>query len=185
MCLPLIVLAVCAALAGMVFDWSWLQSVQMNYFANYLLTTPSLAHETARATQLPGSFHVNIAVLSTCVALAGVGLGACLYLGRQSVVKWLGSRLSRIGFYQLSWNKFYIDEIYDWCIVWPLRGCAALSYFVDRWIVDGMVNLVGRLPVYLGSTMRSLQLGFIPFYALAMVLGLLILIASQMMWAEG
>ena len=52
-------------------------------------------------------------------------------------------------------------------------------------IIDGLVNLLGRIPPALGSLMRSLQMGQVQFYALAMVLGMLILAAARLIWAAG
>jgi NADH-quinone oxidoreductase subunit L len=85
--------------------------------------------------------------------------------------------------YRLSYRKFYWDEIYLATIVWPLQTLGLLLAWVDRWIVDGAVNLCGRLPTQLGSLMRSLQMGLVPFYGLAMLLGALILMAAKLLWA--
>jgi hypothetical protein len=85
--------------------------------------------------------------------------------------------------YKLSRGKFFIDEIYQLLIVLPLRGVAAICYAIDRWIVDGLVNLVGRVPPMAGGLMRSLQMGLVQFYALAMVLGVLVLLVARAMLA--
>ena len=88
--------------------------------------------------------------------------------------------------YRLSRNKFYFDEIYAALIVWPLRIVAGVCYWIDRWIVDGLVES-GR-PDSAGRSatlMRPLQMGLVQFYALAMVLGMLILVAARLMWAAG
>lgn len=87
--------------------------------------------------------------------------------------------------YRLSYRKFFWDEIYDWTIVKPLKLLAWISYGFDRWIVDGLVNLCGYFPVAVGALMRSLQMGLVQFYALSMVLGVLILLAAKLMWAAG
>jgi NADH-quinone oxidoreductase subunit L len=87
--------------------------------------------------------------------------------------------------YRLSANKFYFDEIYAALVVWPLQLAAAVFYWIDRWIIDGVVNLLGRIPPQIGSLMRSLQMGQVQFYALAMVLGMLILVAARLIWAAG
>ncbi len=84
--------------------------------------------------------------------------------------------------YQLSANRFYLDELYSWLVVAPLRALARLSAVIDQWVVDGLVNLVGRIPVWVGDLMRSLQMGVLSFYALSMVLGLLIILWVRMMW---
>jgi NADH-quinone oxidoreductase subunit L len=87
--------------------------------------------------------------------------------------------------YKLSLHKFYFDELYNAAIVWPLRLAASVCYWIDRWIVDGLVNLVGAIPPAVGSVMRNLQMGLVQFYALAMMLGALILVAARMIWAAG
>ena len=87
--------------------------------------------------------------------------------------------------YRLSANKFYFDEIYNVLVVWPLRILSAILFWIDRWIVDGLINLAGRIPAAGGYVMRSLQMGQVQFYALAMVLGTLILVAARMLWAAG
>ena len=85
--------------------------------------------------------------------------------------------------YKLSQGKFFFDELYYGLIVWPLKLLAAVFYWIDRWIVDGIVNLFGWLPRELGSLMRSLQMGLVQFYAAAMVLGVVILLAARLLWA--
>jgi NADH-quinone oxidoreductase subunit L len=78
--------------------------------------------------------------------------------------------------YRLSLNKFYVDEIYAALIVWPLRGIAAVCGWLDRWLVDGTVNTVGRVPPAVGSVLRRMQTGLAPLYALAMLMGTLLLV---------
>ncbi|MFV1964137.1 MAG: NADH-quinone oxidoreductase subunit L [Pirellulaceae bacterium] len=87
--------------------------------------------------------------------------------------------------YKLSLNKFFFDEIYCLAIVWPLQLLATVCYAVDRWLVDGLVNVLGQIPPAAGSLMRSLQMGLLQFYALAMVLGVLVLIATKLLWGIG
>ena len=65
----------------------------------------------------------------------------------------------------------------------PDAKVAAACYWIDRWIVDGSVDLVGRIPPAIGYVMRGLQMGLLQFYALAMVLGMLILVAARLLWA--
>jgi NADH-quinone oxidoreductase subunit L len=85
--------------------------------------------------------------------------------------------------YRLSRDKFYFDELYAALVVWPLKVLASVCYWFDRWIIDGLVNAVGRLPAVMGDVMRGLQMGLVQFYALAMVLGMLILVAARLIWA--
>jgi NADH-quinone oxidoreductase subunit L len=87
--------------------------------------------------------------------------------------------------YRLSRDKFYFDELYSALVVWPLRILSAVCYWIDRWLVDGLVNLTGRIPAVVGALMRPMQMGLVQFYALAMVLGSLILMAARIIWAAG
>jgi NADH-quinone oxidoreductase subunit L len=84
--------------------------------------------------------------------------------------------------YRLSQNKLYFDEAYDWAIVRPLRGLASLAYLFDRYFIDMSVNLAGRIPSIFGGLMRSMQMGLVQFYALAMILGAVALLAARLIW---
>jgi NADH:ubiquinone oxidoreductase subunit 5 (subunit L)/multisubunit Na+/H+ antiporter MnhA subunit len=87
--------------------------------------------------------------------------------------------------YRLSLSKFYFDEIYAALIVWPLRGIAAVCGWLDRWLVDGTVNTVGRVPPAVGSVLRRLQTGLAPLYALAMLMGTLLLVVVWLLVPRG
>ena len=178
---PLVILAVCAALVGLVCE-------QTHAFANFLWSTPQLTYgavgEEVRALLgahkgLP--FHTDVATWSTIVALSGIGLAAFMYLGDKTEVQHVAEfAQSKRGlwFYQLSLRKFFFDEIYALFIVLPLRIIAFVSYFIDRFIIDGLVNLCGWIPTAGGALLRSLQTGLVQFYALAMLLGMMVLFGS-------
>jgi NADH-quinone oxidoreductase subunit L len=156
---------------------------------DFLRGAPSLAWVAAReaAAAAPhaheahsGMSHFTLAALSTVVALCGVGLAAYLYLGEQSEVSVLTRRLRPL--YRLSYGKFFIDQIYQVLIVWPLEVLSRISYWFDRRVIDGLVNLCGHIPRAFGGALRSLQNGLVQFYALAMVLGLVVLAVALMRW---
>ncbi|HEX7376162.1 MAG TPA: hypothetical protein VF278_03570, partial [Pirellulales bacterium] len=131
--------------------------------------------------------HAQAMALSTLMAAAGIGIAAYFYLGGRKEVEAVGKAASSthvygLGLYQLSYNRFFIDAAYNALIIWPLWFFALFSYWFDRWVVDGLVNLVGKVPVAVGSLMRSLQNGLVQFYALAMMLGMLVLVGTLLMW---
>ncbi len=80
--------------------------------------------------------------------------------------------------YRLSFGKFFFDELYDVAIVRPIRLMARFCDLIDQWVVDGLVNLAGRVPLAVGALMRSMQTGLVQFYALGMLLGALVLILA-------
>ncbi|MBX3411086.1 MAG: NADH-quinone oxidoreductase subunit L [Pirellulales bacterium] len=169
---PLAILAVFAFGVGWYFEWT-------HGFVHLLGMTPSLAYAPLRATGPAGEFHFDIALVSTLVAVSGVGIAAFLYLGRTTEASVVAVLMRRLGLYQLSYHKFYLDEIYNVLFVWPLKAIATLlSVVVDRRIIDGIVDSSARIPLAIGAGFRSLQTGLVQFYALAMVLGLLVLLGT-------
>ncbi|MBS0211081.1 MAG: NADH-quinone oxidoreductase subunit L [Planctomycetes bacterium] len=178
MTIPLMILAVCSLVVGAYFEFT-------HGFANFLVRTPSLAYSKVFGEGLSHEFHMDVAAISTVLALAGIALAAYLYLGDRREVTRLADLLqSARGFrlYWLSYNKFFLDQIYDALVVFPLRVLAWISYWLDRWVIDGLVNLVGRIPPIIGAGLRTLQGGLAQFYALAMMLGLLILMGTMLLW---
>ena len=148
MWVPLAVLAFCAFAVGFVFETG-------HGFAEFIARAPSLSFLVDGGTVDLGPFHFDIAVASTLVALSGIGLAAFFYLGDQREVNMLARLLAPL--YRLSRDKFYIDELYGAAIVWPLRVVAALCSWLDHWVVDGLVNAVGRVPVAVGNVARRSQ----------------------------
>ena len=59
-------------------------------------------------------------------------------------------------------------------------GTSYFSVFWDTWIVDGLVNLVGRIFRGSFSVLRRLQTGLTQSYASAMVFGIFVMICIYM-----
>jgi len=178
MTVPLVVLAIGSAVVGGLLYVS-------HALTDFLKLTPSLcdprmaaAHGavTSAAESAEGGSHLEVMLTSSLVAVAGIAVAWALYPGREAVVRRLAWTADRLGLYSLSRNKFLFDEIYTALVVWPMLALARLSFWIDRRVIDRLVDLCGRVPVAVGATLRSLQGGMVQFYALAMVLGLLVLI---------
>lgn len=173
---PLAVLAVFAFLIGFVSELG-------HRFAKFVVSAPSLAYLVPEGEFHGSEFHINIAVISTVVAVVGIALSAFLYLGRRSEVEALAHWLRPLR--QLSYGKFFFDELYDWSIVRPIRLLGTLSYLVDRYVVDGIVDLGGKLPVWIGNAGRRLQTGLLPFYGLMMAIGMIVILGLGGLWWFG
>lgn len=84
------------------------------------------------------------------------------------------------GFGKVLENKWYVDELYDKIIANPLNKLAGfLTNFFERFIIDGIVNGVGRAVNYGGRQLRLLQSGQVGNYVLLMVLSILLLLLYQ------
>jgi len=167
---PLVILAAGSVVVGYFSQW---------IFA-FLEQTPSLAYGGV-PKEAPGGEHAAgglVVGVSIAVVLAGIAAAWLLYVGRRALVEPLSRAMDSLRLYQLSHGKFFFDEIYGLLVVKPLEALAWLSYFVDRYLIDGLVDLCGLLPKLLGAMLRPLQNGLVQFYALAMVLGVLVLIGA-------
>jgi NADH-quinone oxidoreductase subunit L len=84
------------------------------------------------------------------------------------------------GFGKVLENKWYVDELYDKVIAKPLNKLAGfLNNFFERFIIDGIVNGVGRAVTYSSRQLRLLQSGQVGSYVLLMVLSILLLLLYQ------
>jgi NADH-quinone oxidoreductase subunit L len=148
--------------------------------------THAFAHYLSHAPGLPAmpEEHLNIplTITSTLVVLAGIALAWKVYGGekRPAVPQsgWLQS------LYELSLNKFYLDELFYAALVAPLRWLAYGCVWFDNNVIDRTVDLVGSVPRLLSAAPRRLQEGVVPSYALMMWVGLLacLLAATAMTW---
>ncbi len=175
MTVPLMILAGCSLLVGVYFEMT-------HGFAEFLGRTPSLAFESLKESW-PHDQHgmdTTVAAVSTAVAVIGIGVAFYLYVGNSAQVDWLTARVKPL--YVLSLGKMFIDPIYLVLFVWPLRLVSWLSALFDQWVIDGLVNLCGKIPLKVGEALRHLQTGMVQFYAIAMVLGVLVLIGTLLIW---
>jgi NADH-quinone oxidoreductase subunit L len=167
---PLIVLAICAA-AGGVLGSTLVELLGRSPSLSILVGPHSAADEHGG--------HGLVAAVSVAAAVSGIALAAILYGGGRREA----SRLARLlmPLHYLARNKFYLDEIYTGLVVWPGRALATACDWIDRGLVDGLVNLVGRIPAAVGALLRHTQIGLVPFYATLMILGLLALVGSLLL----
>jgi NADH-quinone oxidoreductase subunit L len=77
----------------------------------------------------------------------------------------------------LAYNKFYLDEIYNYLTVMPL---SKLSRFfistLDPKVFDGFVESIARLVMTSGRKTRLIQTGNVGFYLFAMVISIIVIL---------
>jgi len=69
--------------------------------------------------------------------------------------------------YSILTHKYYVDEIYDAVIVWPIVQTSRefLWKFVDVSVIDGAVNGVGKVVRGSAGGLRHMQTGYVRTYA--------------------
>ena len=71
-----------------------------------------------------------------------------------------------------------IDQIETALVVRPLQLLAGVAAAFDRFVIDGLVDAVGRVPVAVGALVRRSQSGLLQRYAVGGALGALLLVAA-------
>jgi NADH-quinone oxidoreductase subunit L len=177
--LPLVVLAalsVLGALYGvptMRTSEGW-QTVMENFLYPVFFTARrlALAHGTVKLAH-EGSLIAAWA-LAWVIALVGGGLAGFLYLRY-----FPSARAARALRFPLlvRWarNKFYVDELYEWVIVRPIKLISFVLYkVVDTLLIDTLaVRGTAWVTARVGSVLRYTQSGDAQSYAAVMALALL------------
>ncbi|MDR3715757.1 MAG: NADH-quinone oxidoreductase subunit L [Puia sp.] len=173
MVIPLVVLAVLSVVAGFVGipaaiapDAHWL-----GHFLAPVFEGSTRLHPAAEADK-----KLEWGLMGISVGVAALGM----------IYAW--SRFSRKpdleeaqGFGKVLADKWYVDELYDAIIVKPINALGRFfNSFVEKSVIDGIVNGVGRLVQYGGRQIRLLQSGLVGGYVLLMVIGILALFLVEL-----
>jgi NADH-quinone oxidoreductase subunit L len=178
MTVPLIVLAFFSVVAGYV---SWPKPLGGSEgFDRYLDPVFAPSEEFLRsglAAQAGAVEHAawgagSLMALAFIAALTGILIALWLYLKSTELPDRLAARFS--GLYQLLVRKYYVDEIYNWLFVTPIRvGSEKLLWQrIDaRGIDETLVNGAGETTVRVGGILRRIQSGNLRSYAVWVLLG--------------
>ena len=177
--IPLIVLAVLAALSGFV----GVPEVFMkggHHLEEFLkpIFTQSEVYKAARESHEHLSHEKELVIMGISVALA---LGSLLFgLNKFKNYK-KENEVASSGIGEVLENKWYFDELYTKIITNPLRSISAFfTNIVEKKGIDGMVNGTGKFVNYGSRQLRWLQSGQVGAYVLLMVIGMLLLFIIQL-----
>jgi NADH-quinone oxidoreductase subunit L len=142
-----------------------------------VVSTPA---EDTHADDLVGTERMLMA-LSTGVAFAGIGVAAFFWLWRPDRAQSLARQFG--GVHRFLLNKYYVDELYNAVLVQPIRRISegALWKGADAGLIDGTVNGVGALVAAAGDSLRRLQTGSVRTYAASLILGA-VMILGWYLW---
>ena len=110
------------------------------------------------------------------LALAGVFVAWFIYMKKPSIAHDIRTRFDFI--YLILDKKYFFDEMYQFLFAGGSRGIGKLLWNVgDKGIIDGLIingsaKTVGRF----ADLVRNVQTGYLFHYAMAMILGLLLLL---------
>jgi NADH-quinone oxidoreductase subunit L len=171
---PLLILALFSIVAG---DVSWPKvfggSEAFDRFLDPVFKTSSdFLRASGQESGAQGFSAGALMIFALCFAAVAILAAWWLYLKNTSLPHRIAERFNR--FYQLLVHKYYVDEIYNWLVVRPLKVGAEkiLWQRVDAGVIDGRgVNGTGRRVADVGDLLRRIQSGNIRSYAAWVMLG--------------
>lgn len=170
MTIPLVILAILSIVGGFIGvpealgGHHWLEHFLAPVFekSTALLVVPELSKST----------EITLMCISVGGALLAVLYAYVKYIKNAHVpVKDTEERPALV---DISYHKFYIDELYDAVIRKPLDALSVFFYkVVDRLGIDGFVNGLGKGSIEASKGLRLLQTGNVGFYIFMMVIGII------------
>lgn len=146
----------------------WLITLPMTVLLGLTLHLPLILQ---RLSLLPGwaTLNKDMALLLLGSSIVGSGIGAVIYVG-QAIAKPI----------QLPWQllqnffayDLYTPRLYRSTIVFCVDWASRLIDWFDRYVVDGVVNLVGFVSLFSGEALKYGNSGQGQFYVLTIALGL-------------
>jgi NADH-quinone oxidoreductase subunit L len=150
--------------------------------------------ETARERALAQQFHSLAGDLALGLVAVGILFASMLYYSHVLDPREAVRQFPAV--HRFLWNKWYFDELYSavlvqpalvvagWCQSFDLRvidgtvnALARLVVWVSRWdgifdlgVIDGLVNLTARVVYGIGAWFRTFQTGYLRSYVLFLVL---------------
>ncbi len=121
------------------------------------------------------SISLPLAVGATVVALLGILVGYGLY--RSATDEPLKNRLPAPVFALLE-RKWFVDDFFTYVVARLVLLLAGVIAWVDRHVVDGIVNAVAWFTGATGARLRWLTNGQAQFYVLVLVLSILATVAA-------
>jgi NADH-quinone oxidoreductase subunit L len=177
MTIPLIVLAALSVVGGFIgipiaHGWHWLEHF--------------LSPVVGAAESRMSNGHLAVGHEIMLMAIAVFAAAACIYLAHKKFgqIEKLPAKEkeeNRSTFKRLAFNKYYVDEAYDFIIRKPLDFISDIMYrFFELKGVDAFVNGLGSTVKWCGSIARYAQEGSVGFYLFAMSLAAIVILITQL-----
>ncbi len=157
MTIPLMVLAVFSTFVGLVGMPDIVGPFHIGGWLHHwlaLVPTTGLGEEAVAEATAPTS--LNVLVAGAALGAAGLGwlVGYLLY-GRKALPAAGRDPLSRIPvIWDVLWNKYWVDQFYSKTFIALTMLLARVGNFIDRYIIDAIVNLFGGVTRWFSSIFR-------------------------------
>lgn len=177
MTIPLIILAILSAIAGMI----GVPAVLGGHHELGAYLAPVFEQSTKLLGEHELSHNTEWILMGTSVLIALLALGYAYskYVSGNHVP--VSDEEERPTLANLSYHKFYIDELYDKIIRKPLDALSVFFYkVVEQLGIDGFVNGLGKGALDTSKGLRLLQTGNVGFYIFMMVVGIIAILVYSL-----
>ena len=129
-----------------------------------------------------GEHHppVWLTVVSLALALGGIALAWAMYGAAWISPAFVARALAPIDV--LARHRYFLDAIYRGIYRGLLLGVARLIGALDRYIVDGLLNVASAWSLRAGDALRRIQSGQVQDYVYGVTFGLLFLLVLAQWW---
>jgi proton-translocating NADH-quinone oxidoreductase chain L len=163
MLLPLVLLAIPSTIIGFALSGK-LEQIGIGAFKSFVFPI-------TEAAEHPEGLIIPLCSLG--VSLAGLLLAAALYSEK---IAWLSPAKMQQRFmplYKMSFNKWFFDELYNFLIKFVFVPFAKLLQIIDKYVIDGIVNLVGLVATGVSRLFRLAVSGSVQTSVVFIVGGLI------------
>ena len=177
MTLPLVVLAIGSAFAGLLGVPGFLSHGAVpNYLENYLAPLLHLRHIDSSVMPVPSEWTaLSVALL---VSVAGIACAWAVY-GRRPLPARVAAA-EPAGLVRVVKDEFYVDEAIEAVVVRPYDRLCRLASAIDEKVVDGLVNATAATTDLFSQMVRLLQTGYVRNYALVFFLATILILIYAM-----
>ncbi|WP_409303188.1 NADH-quinone oxidoreductase subunit L [Peribacillus sp. SCS-155] len=162
MTLPMLVLGILAVVSGYV-NTPWLGTFLGDW----------LTEGDQYLSQSHSEGPLWIMFAATLVSLSGILLAYLIYAKKSISRDWLGGEDSMI--FTVLYNKYFIDETYQFTIGSVTKWISLFLSYVDRFLVEGLMNAVTQTVQTAGRIGSRIQNGQVQVYGVVAFFGLAVL----------
>jgi NADH-quinone oxidoreductase subunit L len=126
--------------------------------------------------------HITLVLFSIAAALLGVVFAFYIYYVKPIVPGKITENKNFEPVYKVAFNKWYVDELYDYIFVQPFTYLSSLASYFDLKYIDGSVNGVAGVIKEMALTLKAAQTGVLRGYATLMALGAIAILVFLIVW---
>lgn len=151
---------------------TWDKDAGEEVYGSLVVATANNGAGSVIADKTNNTLEVNLAFVSTALALLGLGFSFFMFGRGVKNPSQLPTGLGAISYYTWGWDWFYNKAFRDGSML-----VASSISIIDKTFIDGIVNAVAGFFRELGESARQLQSGRVQAYGLVMVVGVCVFIA--------